>query len=814
MRYNLYKLGSFQFEEIVKALLKAKLGIGIESWGKYKDYGIDAYFKGKLKYPSNIENEGIFIFQIKFSSLTNKKEAFNSLKNGFTSWAKAKRFEIFIDKKFNTFYTLITNVSLTAKQRKNLKNRIKQILKISELNIIIFNGNDICALLDEYPEIRYSYPQILGIQDLNNLISQVINKPFFERSKILIEEGYEYSKVFVPTSPYRKAIEILQKHFFVVLEGPPEVGKTVIAYIIALNKLNDGWEVYDCKIPEDFFRGYKEKKKQIFVADDAFGTTEYDPTRAAEWARELHRILRKLDRKHWFIWTTRGHILKMAKEKMELKDQAEKFPEPGDIIVNVDEFSRLEKAFMLYRHAKSKDLSVEGKFLIKNFWHLIIDNPYFTPLRIKNFIETLKDIPMSKIKKERIEEIIKEHIEKPTESLKKTFNNLPVVHKTLLFSMLDCEYFGKVHENKLKKAFQNHSKDCDDEFEKVLNEMKGTFIIYSYSQWENTNSEKIIRWIHPSIRDLLIEMLKKNNNFKSSFIKNCRLNGIRLLIAPKNENTPSSFLTTENDWTNLIKNIKRNIENFTLSEIGILLRDVAEIKDIYLKSKYKNYFLGFLKIILKGIKNAVQNKEKISKKIKEDIPGIDNRPFIIETFYELSLLFFPDNEITHLNLIFLWEDLFKRARDILNSNWRISEKLGVFENLASLFQIVKKYEPMYLLKFNWESDLNELFVKYIMEIENELKEEVFEDDPEILHGEAEIWSGVAETLKKLKNILVNYNKKLDELIEESKQKFLYYDDKAWECEEEEETVEEEPSPPSVSENVSKNIEISKIFEDL
>ena len=33
MRYNLYKLGSFQFEEIVKALLKAKLGIGIRGVG-------------------------------------------------------------------------------------------------------------------------------------------------------------------------------------------------------------------------------------------------------------------------------------------------------------------------------------------------------------------------------------------------------------------------------------------------------------------------------------------------------------------------------------------------------------------------------------------------------------------------------------------------------------------------------------------------------------------------------------------------------------------------------------------------------------
>ena len=96
------------------------------------------------------------IFQIKFSSLTNKKEAFNSLKNGFTSWAKAKRFEIFIDKKFNTFYTLITNVSLTAKQRKNLKNRIKQILKISELMPGMKKVNLVGEIIEMFPVREYN----------------------------------------------------------------------------------------------------------------------------------------------------------------------------------------------------------------------------------------------------------------------------------------------------------------------------------------------------------------------------------------------------------------------------------------------------------------------------------------------------------------------------------------------------------------------------------------------------------------------------------------------------------------------------------
>lgn len=51
LRYDLDSLGWLEFEHLVQALLKDRLGMGIEAWGGTGDWGRDAYFVGKLKYP-------------------------------------------------------------------------------------------------------------------------------------------------------------------------------------------------------------------------------------------------------------------------------------------------------------------------------------------------------------------------------------------------------------------------------------------------------------------------------------------------------------------------------------------------------------------------------------------------------------------------------------------------------------------------------------------------------------------------------------------------------------------------------------------
>jgi hypothetical protein len=51
--------------------------------------------------------------------------------------------------------------------------------------------------------------------------------------------------------------------------------------------MTDGWEIYECRRPEDVFDAHLDGARQIFVADDAFGSTEFRPDQAQEWGDEM-----------------------------------------------------------------------------------------------------------------------------------------------------------------------------------------------------------------------------------------------------------------------------------------------------------------------------------------------------------------------------------------------------------------------------------------------------------------------------------------------------------------------------------------------
>ena len=144
-------------------------------------------------------------------------------------------------------------------------------------------------------------PTVLGIGAAVDLVVDAA----VDRSTADIEAARALAPLFVPTRTYAAAIEVLTRHHFVVLAGPPEMGKTAIARMIGLAALTDGWEVHECIRPEQLWARFRRERSQVFIADDAFGSTEYRPEAAEHWAVELDRVLRAMDDKHWLLWTSR-----------------------------------------------------------------------------------------------------------------------------------------------------------------------------------------------------------------------------------------------------------------------------------------------------------------------------------------------------------------------------------------------------------------------------------------------------------------------------------------------------------------------------
>jgi hypothetical protein len=222
IRYRLDELGCFQFEWLVQALLKARIGPGIESWGGRGDHGRDASCPGPLKFPDRlIETPGPFIFQVKF--VENANAAGASPSNALLSsvQVESKRIKERVSKKQWTnpaHYILVTNAPISPSLRKEIHARLKGILPRAGVHVLA--GSDVCDYLDDEPNLRRSFPQLLGLRDLSDLIEKALSRESLERSRSAIESARQVAPVFVPTRTYQKAWKVLGEHHFAVLEGP------------------------------------------------------------------------------------------------------------------------------------------------------------------------------------------------------------------------------------------------------------------------------------------------------------------------------------------------------------------------------------------------------------------------------------------------------------------------------------------------------------------------------------------------------------------------------------------------------------------
>ncbi len=147
--------------------------------------------------------------------------------------------------------------------------------------------------------------------------------------------------------------------------------------------MTDGWEAHECNDPEQVWRTFDPKRRQLFVADDAFGSTEYRPDAAERWARGLGRLLATLDDQHWLIWTSRPAPLKAGLRRVQRERGAERVPAPGEVLVDASDLDLAEKTLILFRHAKDQSPSGPARELIRSAALTIVEHPHFTPERIR-----------------------------------------------------------------------------------------------------------------------------------------------------------------------------------------------------------------------------------------------------------------------------------------------------------------------------------------------------------------------------------------------------------------------------------------------
>jgi hypothetical protein len=309
--------------------------------------------------------------------------------------------------------------------------------------VVAAGETEILEAIERHPEVRLALPSVLALRP----------EPALNGSTLDLAAARELADVFVPTAAYERALATLRRHHFAVLTGPPEMGKTAIARTISLALLDDGWEAHECTRPEEVYARLKPDTPQIFVADDAFGSTEYRPDAAERWARELDRILRSTGETTWLIWTSRPAPLRAGLRRIHRERGGERFPQPAEVQVDASALGVDEKTLILFRHARAARLTRRQRRRVLDHGEQIVAHPHFTPERIRRFVAgRLRELHGA----QDLSRAIEAELAEPTDAMAASYAALGAEHRELLLAMLDCPP-GPVADRDLAVALRRHA---------------------------------------------------------------------------------------------------------------------------------------------------------------------------------------------------------------------------------------------------------------------------------------------------------------------------------------------------------------------
>lgn len=401
------------------------------------------------------------------------------------------------------------------------------------------------AIVDADPDLRRRVPSLLGVRED---VEALICAESMERSSLDHVAARSLARIFVPVPAYARTLDVLARFGFAVVSGPPEMGKTAIARMIGLAQLTDGWEVHECVRPSELWERFDRGRKQVFIADDAFGSTEYQPESAERWARELDGILRAMDDRHWLIWTSRPAPLRAGLRRVHRERGTERFPQPAEVHVSASELDAADKALILFRHARAAQLDMSAIDLVRGHGRGIVEHPHFTPERIRRFVGgRLRELARSSNATERaISRAVEAEIQEPTRAMRGSFRALSAEHRALLVALLDTPP-GPVEERELAAATRRHSATgLPRPPSELIDRLSDHFV--------RVVAPMSVTWVHPSWRDLVIEELRGDDQARSRFLSRCEIHGLALALSTEGGAAGERMLpllVTDRDWDTL-----------------------------------------------------------------------------------------------------------------------------------------------------------------------------------------------------------------------------------------------------------------------
>ncbi|MBW7473944.1 restriction endonuclease [Paenibacillus oenotherae] len=518
-------LEPLEFEGLVCDVVQQREGIFLETYREGPDSGIDGLYRDR--------NNKKTIVQAK------RYKDFNRL------YRDLKHFELPKVRKLNP-YRYILGVSIDF--RPGQKEKIKELFSeyISSESDILSNTN-MNRLLKEpkYEWIIQAYPKLWmpNINIFKKILNESIHRAAYKESAEELKEALKTSKVFVPTRIYREALHKWSQNHVIILSGEPGVGKTSMAYLLALAYLQpnslDGF-VWANSI-NDVFDMIDDEKKQVIILDDFWGSIFHEEYMRRNNENRLNKIIRRIiesDGKKRLILTTREYVLQQGLQKHpELRDTLDQY----SIICTMEEYGYDEKASILFRHLYASKLKYEFVNHLFMEYKKIIYNENYNPRVLAIF---LNKEPDSDCSPEDYYEELCDYFDNPGAFWEYIFKELSPEAKMVALLLLISSTPMRLTD--MKSCYIKYIQNSTNQT-KVMNlgeciaELEKTMIKSFYSDEEE---EILLKFNMPAVQDFLYSYITKNSEQCIPSILQCCAfyNQLQFLLEYQSKNCSEKIL--------------------------------------------------------------------------------------------------------------------------------------------------------------------------------------------------------------------------------------------------------------------------------